>query len=515
MMRQSGHTKTRPHLIWAAGLVAAMITLLVPFLMTDVPAVLDYPNHLARFVILAQPDDPVLSRIYAPHWRVLPNLGMDVLGALLCSVLPPYQAGRILLAIALLAPTIGTAIYARLAFGRWTWWSFCAAVIAYNGVFILGFMNYLLSLGVALAGAGLWRHCRQNASVRVTAVLGLLAGGLAFFCHLLGFAFFALLIGADEAHQLWRLRQTGLLGRQTILSSAALLGGTIGPLLVVYWVTHQAAVGGDPLQWRWAAKPLLLAMPFMSYDTLVTQITLAIMVGLGSVIWFHSHKASGVALGLALITLAGIFGPFAIAGGTFLDQRLSLMAALLVFAGLNPNVSSRAGMEILSIIGAVLIVRSIDIAGTWVGRDKDLASYRAAFSQIPSGARVLSVTADHRAPDHSGRGRVLHSVIWLDEHLGALVVIERRAFWSSLFADQNQQPLMVQPAYAALALPLNHQVEWRGLFRPEVRVRPALRDWRNHYDFVLVRGYTATTARIPAHLRLLYARDGVALFRVV
>ncbi|MEN9718266.1 MAG: hypothetical protein RIQ99_1144, partial [Pseudomonadota bacterium] len=97
----------------------------------------------------------------------------------------------------------------------------------------------------------------------------------------------------------------------------------------------------------------------------------------------------------------------------------------------------------------------------------------------------------------------------------ALVVIERRAFWSSLFADQNQQPLMVQPAYAALALPLNHQVEWRGLFRPEVRVRPALRDWRNHYDFVLVRGYAATTARIPAHLRLLYARDGVALFRVV
>jgi hypothetical protein len=53
------------------------------------------------------------------------------------------------------------------------------------------------------------------------------------------------------------------------------------------------------------------------------------------------------------------------------------------------------------------------------------------------------------------------------------------------------------------------------LFRSEANVRPALRDWRNHYDFVLVRGYAATAARVPAHLQLLYALDGVALFRVV
>ena len=71
-----------PRHFWLAALALVLISL-VPFVVVDVPAVLDYPNHLARIFVLAHPDDPDLSRFYAPHWRILPNLWFDVLGVAL------------------------------------------------------------------------------------------------------------------------------------------------------------------------------------------------------------------------------------------------------------------------------------------------------------------------------------------------------------------------------------------------------------------------------------------------
>jgi hypothetical protein len=45
---------------WWAAVVLLSAALLAPLLIADVPPVLDYPNHLARFVLLAAgPDDPV------------------------------------------------------------------------------------------------------------------------------------------------------------------------------------------------------------------------------------------------------------------------------------------------------------------------------------------------------------------------------------------------------------------------------------------------------------------------
>jgi len=57
----------------AAGVV---LVLLAPLTMTDVPPLMDYPNHLARLYALAFiGSDPILARFYQPHWAIIPNLG--------------------------------------------------------------------------------------------------------------------------------------------------------------------------------------------------------------------------------------------------------------------------------------------------------------------------------------------------------------------------------------------------------------------------------------------------------
>ena len=83
---------------WWVVLALLSAVLLAPLLIADVPPVLDYPNHLARFVLLAAgPDDPVLGRMFTPSWSIIPDLAIDVIGPPLLHVLPVHVAGRCLL----------------------------------------------------------------------------------------------------------------------------------------------------------------------------------------------------------------------------------------------------------------------------------------------------------------------------------------------------------------------------------------------------------------------------------
>ncbi|HEY1413976.1 MAG TPA: hypothetical protein VGF36_17650, partial [Rhodopila sp.] len=90
---------------WWIAVVGLCVVLTVPLMIVDMPPLLDYPNHLARIFVLASlPNDPVLSRFYAVHWSVIPNLGLDLVGPWLIHVLPVDVAGRVLIAVAVVLP---------------------------------------------------------------------------------------------------------------------------------------------------------------------------------------------------------------------------------------------------------------------------------------------------------------------------------------------------------------------------------------------------------------------------
>jgi hypothetical protein len=192
--------------------VTALVAVLAfPFFLVDVPPVLDYPNHLARYFVLAHPDDAALSQMYAPHWTILPNLGMDAIGAALLRIGDAHVHGRILLALSLFAPVIGVVAYHFAAFGRFSYWPLASGLVAYNGPFFLGFMNFLLSLGLALVGAACWIALRRRNWMLRRVLIGAVAAVLIFFCHIFGVVLFALLIGGDEVNRLWQRYRSGVL----------------------------------------------------------------------------------------------------------------------------------------------------------------------------------------------------------------------------------------------------------------------------------------------------------------
>jgi hypothetical protein len=111
-------------------------------------------------------------------------------------------------------------------------------------------------------------------------------------------------------------------------------------------------------------------------------------------------------------------------------SALSTMACLLLFAGLDPNLTGRQAQLVMIALGALIVVRSFYIGLTWLERRKDLADVRAAIASIAPGTRVLTA---RRYPDdlvyNSSPERLLPGRYPTDNHLPALLLIERRASW--------------------------------------------------------------------------------------
>jgi hypothetical protein len=476
-----------PRFFWPAA-VAFLLISLVPFFLVDVPAVSDYPNHLAGFFVLAHPNDPVLARFYAPHWRILPNLGFDVLGVALLKILPVYVGGRILLAISLVAPVLGVFVYARAAFGRLTLWPLASVLTAFNGIFFLGFMNFLLATGLAFAAAGVWLTLRRAGRNRLCLLFGSLSSAGLFFCHIFGVFLFALLIGCQE---IARARELEPAAPQARLRAFVMVAIALAPAILLYLASplseHAAGVAG----WDGKHKLSGLFIPFMVNNKMLTLVTaLAVLCPL-ILRGRHAHFAPGTRLALIILALLYVAAPVTIKGGTLADIRLSLMMGLLLFSGVDLQLTHEWRKWAFPALALLIGLRSLTTGLAWYGHRRDLADLRAAMAHIPAGALVLAALGTNPKTDPAAPARELPDVARLDSHLPALMVIERRAFWPHLFANPSQQPLAVRPPYDRIAEPSGDAPKWEWLrstpFSDSLATsQPHLVRWRDQFDYVLL-----------------------------
>ena len=422
---------------------------MAPLLIADVPPILDYPNHLARLVLLAAgPDDPVLGRIATPHWAVIPDLAVDVLGPPLLRVLPVHVAGRLLLGGILLLNLAGGLALHRVWFGRARWWPLASGLAAYNEGFLLGFLNWQIGCGLAmLAGAG-WAACRARRPV-ATLAGGVLASAALFFCHPMALAFFLALAAGTElagaaSWREWPRRAAGLLPLLAVPLCLAGRSELAGAAAAAHWMTPWLKLGQ-------AAAPFVNYVPWLDYGSAAL-----VYGGIGLGLWRGwcrlAPPARPVLAGLALLYWPL---PFDLMSGSFLDTRVALMAGFLTFAATDWTGAPRpAGRAVAVAAVALLAVRMGVLASVWWGQRQDLSDLRAVIAPVPPGARVLLRTVPRaEAPAYWAEGprhRWLTIGLRTEYHLPALLLIESGAWWQELFANPAQQPIMLRPDYQAL-----------------------------------------------------------------
>lgn len=511
---------SHPDLLWLVCAGALIVALAIPFFLIDVPPVQDYPNHLARYFVLAHPDDPTLAQIYAPAWRILPNLGMDVLGMALLKVLPVHVGGRILLAVSLFAPVIGVIVFSRVMFGRFLYWPLASGVMAYNGIFHLGFMNFLLSLGMALIGAAVWLAMRRRDSALGAALVGAVAAAVIFFCHIFGVILFGVLLGGLELARLVALRQDGKPIAVPAITTAVLGLAVLAPVIVLYLASPLADGGQAFGEWGGRYKLAAFLTPFATYSKAITVITaVALLVFL---VLNRTRLRMAPGIGIALLALLLIYAvvPIAIGRGSFIDSRLGVMMGLLLFAGFAPDLPRRSALIFASLFAALIAGRTVYIASVWIDHRHDLADLSKAISYVPEGARVMSARGylGYQTDNVSHAGRALPGFYRLDGHLAALMVIERRAFWPLLFADATQQPLVVRPPYAAISHPLQEAVHWPVLQQQQFTAENLedaryLPGWRDKFDYVLLIDPPAALT-VPQGLQPIVTTGFAILYRI-
>ncbi len=428
---------------WRAALAIVCLMLVAPLLLVDVPPLADYPNHLARMVVLANPTDPDLARFYEPHWAIIPDLGIDLLVPPLLHLLPVHVAGRLAIAVIVLLPVLGTVAYSRAIFGVRSWWVLGVGLVAWNQAALLGFLNFTAGIGLGMLLAAAWITWREHYPARVLALAFFGAIGL-FFCHLMGLVCFALLIGPYELVWAWHHRRPARVAARLLIAAAPFLV----PLLL-YAASSLGHMAGDAEFLSAPQKLAHLLVPFEGYilpfDIATGLIVLAVLA-LG-----RPRTTPAAALAVALLALFFLAAPFAFQGVANLDTRFVVMLGFLLFGALRPRLSRATGC----LLAALFAVRMAVLASVWTGHASDLAELRAAIAPVPAGSTVFLASVSVReAPGywaHARLGRRLSSGVRLEGHMAALLAIERHAWWPMLFDNDSQQPVTTREPYRALA----------------------------------------------------------------
>src|SRR5256884_3289236 len=202
----------QPAVRFSARQIAALFVTLaaiasVPILLYPWPPLSDYINHLARMHVTAKiASDPNLALFYQIEWQVIPNLMMDLIVPILQRVMNVYLAGQVYTIMSFVLILSGTLALNRQLYRHWSVLPLIAFPLLYNNVFLVGTMNYLFGIGLALWALTTWVALRERALALRLAVSTLFVLAL-FFCHLFAVGVYGLGLLAFELQRLLSMRR--------------------------------------------------------------------------------------------------------------------------------------------------------------------------------------------------------------------------------------------------------------------------------------------------------------------
>jgi hypothetical protein len=494
----------------AAAFIAVTAVVSIPIVTHPLPPLSDYINHLATsHVVDAIGSDPDLQRFYRIEWAPIPDLMMDLVVPPLHRFMNIYLAGR-LFTIAIFAGILsGMLALHRALFRRWSALPLLASPLLYNGVLLVGVMNYLFGIGLALWGFAAWVALRERSWVwRYTAsTLFVLA---LFFCHLFALGLYGLELLAFETYWLWTRRKEPLEGR---LVDFFAVGLPFLPALLLLIIGPTWESAGVPAYWDLGGKidGLMLVIgiyyPAVAYG-LVGPLVLAAALALRcGALRFHPV---GWAL-LSVGTLVYLALPRVLFAAHLADQRLPIGLAFMLAACIRVDLDDRrlrAGFGAL--LAVVLGLRLTEVEIVWNDLSRGPTEALRAVGAIARGARVLVVHGDR-----SSTGLISDLGLM---HIASLATIERSALVSTAFTVEGKHILQVRDQFRPF-------VDTRDGTPPSLPYFLAAADdpgpyyyseWPLHFDYVFILFTKSGDPNLdPMRLELVDEGRHFQLYRVI
>jgi hypothetical protein len=300
--------------------------------------------------------------------------------------------------------------------------------------------------------------------------------------------------------------------------------------LVLYLLSPTSDADGQVLWRAWDVKGFFILAPFINYKLGLDALTgLAVF---GSVVfairrrWLLMPRTTAIAL--AIFGAAYLISPDAIKGGLFFDMRFSIIVGYLLFIGVAEARIPRKAAAAFALSFLFLFVTRMGLVSfAWQEQTGEVAQMRQAIQPIRAGSRVLVTTLPPNPVDYWWRTpfvRRIAGIFIANEHLPALILLDRHAFWQLLFSARSQQPITILPPYDRSSVAeMNWGAPSYSLLAGDWKVPdnrrkfPYLEDWQSKFDFVLVLNAGGVPDRksfLAPQLSLLEDTDVAALYRI-
>ncbi|HEY2446540.1 MAG TPA: hypothetical protein VGI20_12465, partial [Rhizomicrobium sp.] len=407
-------------------LIAIAVLLTLPLWLVRMPAMPDYPAHLASFYLLAGGAKlPLLAQFYRVQWGLVPNLASEAVVPLLGQFVGLPAATAIFLSIGIALWVLGAGAVSRALHGRFGAAPLISAFFAYNANFMWGFFNYCFAMGLALLLFAGWiadRNRRRPPHFAAFAVAVLTI----YFCHVFAAATLLLLIACYEISSLER----PVFAIRAVLRIGAVI--TLGVPAALAFLLLKPRGGGGDIEFNLTDTIMdrLSAAAQFTFDQPAWWLLAALAALFGIGLWrgkigVHPHMK----ILLVVLLVACIFAPEWAMGGWGVDLRLPALLGALCFASAEFRFDTRT--ETILAAAAVLIAvwNSAALAGNWLYYDGRFAEFRAAEKFIAPGSKLVTVL------DGDAIGLASDQLYW---HMAEYAIIDRAAFTPLLFTTKGQ-----------------------------------------------------------------------------
>ncbi|WP_343526221.1 hypothetical protein [Sphingomonas sp.] len=488
--------------------VAAMALLAaLPLIWPTVPPLVDLPGHMGRYrVQLEYAHQPWLANWYHFEWQLIGNLGIDLLIEPLAPIFGLELAVKlIVIAIPVLTVT-GLLWIAREVQGRIPATALFALPLAYSYPIQFGFVNFALSMALALNLFALWLRMGRLGAVRLRAGLFVPLSCILWVAHTFGWGVLGVLAFSAELIRQHDIRRAkGARGVKGWAEAAFRAGIGCIPLalpmvMMVLWRSGDHVTGQttDWFNWRWKINwvTMVLRDRWMAFD--LASVTVLFLVLLKGVRDERVEYSRNLVLTAAFLAVVYLLLPRIVFGSAYADMRLAPYVLAIALIALRPRRGlSLRGASTLAVVGLLFFVVRIGVTTvSFVMYSNDYDRVLAALDHVPPRARLLTFV-----------GRPYCADVWPSsrlEHVAGLALERKLAYANDQWSMAGGQLLTARYAPAKrfahdpseIVTPRRCRGQWWRPIDTALKLLP--RDafdyvWLVHpprYDEALTRGMT-------------------------
>ena len=482
-------------------IAVVIVGVALPTLWVDMPAMTDYPIHLARMYLLVSSGTASQNPYYEVNWGFYPNLAMDILVPLLAHLVSVELATKTFYIFSALLVVTGSLAIEYQVKREIKLSPFTSLMFLNSWPFALGFLNFEFGLGLALWGIAAWLHLKDRGwSIRLFVHSVFVV--LLFAAHFFALGIYGVTIGLYE---MWRFASKRLSVGRTLVTLAVMAAPTLvvlGTMVVAGGRIGDASI----MVWNWQVKALAITHLISGYSFTLSLISFVLLHTFTVIDRKHLafvDAGAWVAAGLAILFLAMPTRLFDVA---FVVDRVLVAAGLIVPAFISVT-SSQASRRLALVVCAITLASVLHASYVWLSFAQTYSTVKASFVRLEKGARILVA--------HGGLESPL--VDYPIHHAPTLAVHYANAFVASLFAAPGRLPIAVRAEFRDLLFPFADHPTIAALEDVakgrSVTVPRFLRNWQHEFDYLYVVGQQ-NRVLIPDFLEEIETAAGFTLYKI-